>query len=321
MANSLLPAGLPGYRGNCHTHTTFSDGAYSPDEVCRRYREAGYDFLYLTDHCDKLAYGKFPDVTRLDSPDLRVMPGVEYRNSTIRNGRLCECFITGLGTQDISFWRPMIEQQPVIDGVNAAGGIPIVSCTVWNGTVASALTRLRGVCGIEVFNANCEGHVAKGYSVNHWDAMLEAGMRVWGLAVDDAHFLGEWPDFAMGWIVVLADEKTPRAISAAIRAGRFYSSCGPEIREWTIDAAGTVIFRCSRATVIVANYETSYGRTFRSPGGEPITEAVFPLDANRRYLRLSCCDAHGRWAWTNPIWPMQFGDSARIWKSAEGENM
>jgi hypothetical protein len=38
------------WRGNIHTHSTRSDGKLPPEEVCRRYREAGYDFLCLSDH-------------------------------------------------------------------------------------------------------------------------------------------------------------------------------------------------------------------------------------------------------------------------------
>ena len=46
------PFAAPGkwYKGNLHTHTTESDGALDPAEVVRRYREAQYDFLALTDH-------------------------------------------------------------------------------------------------------------------------------------------------------------------------------------------------------------------------------------------------------------------------------
>ncbi len=46
------PFDQPGrfWKGNLHTHSTASDGEHSPAEVCRRYRDAGYDFLALTDH-------------------------------------------------------------------------------------------------------------------------------------------------------------------------------------------------------------------------------------------------------------------------------
>ena len=38
------------YKGNLHTHSTASDAVRDPDQVCAMYREAGYDFLSLTDH-------------------------------------------------------------------------------------------------------------------------------------------------------------------------------------------------------------------------------------------------------------------------------
>ena len=47
-----LPFDKPGNfrKGNIHTHSTASDGTLPPEEVCRRYREAGYDFLAITYH-------------------------------------------------------------------------------------------------------------------------------------------------------------------------------------------------------------------------------------------------------------------------------
>ena len=38
------------YKGNLHMHTTVSDGALDPVEAINIYREAGYDFIAITDH-------------------------------------------------------------------------------------------------------------------------------------------------------------------------------------------------------------------------------------------------------------------------------
>jgi predicted metal-dependent phosphoesterase TrpH len=38
------------YKGNLHTHTTNSDGAWSSDRVVDEYVSNGYDFLFVTDH-------------------------------------------------------------------------------------------------------------------------------------------------------------------------------------------------------------------------------------------------------------------------------
>jgi len=57
------------YKGNLHTHTTNSDGELSPDEVCRAYKKAGYDFLCITDH---------NRITKTDGVEgLTLIPGAE----------------------------------------------------------------------------------------------------------------------------------------------------------------------------------------------------------------------------------------------------
>jgi len=38
------------YKGNLHSHTKLSDGSLEPGEVVRRYPEAGYSFLGISDH-------------------------------------------------------------------------------------------------------------------------------------------------------------------------------------------------------------------------------------------------------------------------------
>ncbi len=38
------------WRGNLHTHSTRSDGRLPPEAVADCYKDAGYDFLALTDH-------------------------------------------------------------------------------------------------------------------------------------------------------------------------------------------------------------------------------------------------------------------------------
>src|SRR5215470_1187629 len=38
------------HKGNIHMHSTRSDGARSPEDACGVYRDAGYDFVSLTDH-------------------------------------------------------------------------------------------------------------------------------------------------------------------------------------------------------------------------------------------------------------------------------
>ena len=59
------------YKSNLHTHTTVSDGRYSPQEVIARYQQQGYDVLALTDH------GKFNPVETYDACGMTLLHGID----------------------------------------------------------------------------------------------------------------------------------------------------------------------------------------------------------------------------------------------------
>ena len=37
-------------KGNIHSHTVFSDGSWTPEQMKDQYKKHGYDFLAVTDH-------------------------------------------------------------------------------------------------------------------------------------------------------------------------------------------------------------------------------------------------------------------------------
>lgn len=56
-----------------HIHTTYSDGAFTPDEIIEMAREKGIAYISITDHDTMGAYGHF----REDLEDITIIPGVE----------------------------------------------------------------------------------------------------------------------------------------------------------------------------------------------------------------------------------------------------
>ena len=303
----LLGGGRSLLKGNCHCHTNYSDGRYSPQETVCRYREAGYDFLFLTEHCDKLDGGRLPDFDALDTEHTRVLPGIEYRCTAVRGERTFEVHILGLNTVELSHWKRGAYEQDTIDAINQDGGLAILAHPYWNARTIEDMACLRGVCGIEVFNSSVDSVNAKGLAVVQWEQLLERGARLYALAVDDLHADPHRPsDFGLGWIVVGVDRKSPEAIVAAIREGTFYSSCGPEIDEWTLQG-DRMRFRSSGVRTIAFSFAGPYGRIFRNQDGSLITEAEISLSPflsasnGEAYVRASCCDGEGRWAWTNAV--------------------
>ena len=58
--------------GDTHVHTHHSDGLYAPEELARRAKEDGLDFLCVCDHNTQTALRWMPS-----TPELTIIPGLE----------------------------------------------------------------------------------------------------------------------------------------------------------------------------------------------------------------------------------------------------
>lgn len=142
----------------------------------------------------------------------------------------------------------------------------------------------------------------------HWDDLLAAGRRLWGLAVDDVHWRNGTKDAGLGWVWVRAPELTQDAILEALRQGCFYASCGPKLLNLEINPEeGLVHVQCSPAAVIDFVGDGSRSRRVTAPPGGTLTEAVHKVAAEQRSVRVACRDLAGDWVWSNPIF---FGASS-----------
>ena len=100
--------------------------------------------------------------------------------------------------------------------------------------------------------------------------------------------------------VLEAAELTETAILEAIRLGHFYASQGPAIEDWRVEGTHTHV-RCSPATRIQLQAPNGSGQVIHAPAGQTITEATYTFAKAPKYLRVTCVDAQGKRAWTNPI--------------------
>jgi 3',5'-nucleoside bisphosphate phosphatase len=65
-----------------HTHTTFSDGTFSPEELVALARERALTVVAVTDHDSTEGIGRAVEAARDEGPE--IVPGVEF--STVRDG-------------------------------------------------------------------------------------------------------------------------------------------------------------------------------------------------------------------------------------------
>jgi hypothetical protein len=234
-------------KGNLHTHTNLSDGDSPPLEVARWYADHGYDFLVLTDH--NLRVDPTPLQRTLDREGRRLLliPGEELTSWWEGVGRVHAIHVGGIGTTRTlgpSSGDSVVEAlQMMIDRVGEGGGLAAVNHpNFWDSISAADLAGLERVSHFEVFNghpaAANQGSTRLPPLEETWDLLLSQGKRMFGFAVDDAHdfsvFGPEYRNPGRGWVAVESPRRSPGPIMSALRAGRFYSSTGPEMGRFAV---------------------------------------------------------------------------------------
>ena len=284
------------FRGNCHTHTTISDGLDAPANTCDAYRAAGYDFVVLTDH--RLSQ---PDIGTLQRRGFLVINGVELHPATRRASPGAH-HIVAIGVES----HPPVARakrwtaRRCVRWVHENGGIAVYAHPYWSGHDVLHMEEGQSAFGVEVFNGVCEQLLGLGDSSPHFDQALAQGFRWRAFATDDAHRFKR--DAGAGWIMVKSRTLTRSAILAAIRKGHFYATTGPEIHAIRL-RRGTVRVECSPVRDIVFHAWGPLGRRISGKGLR--SEAEFPMEWLRdgsNYLRVEIVDAKGRKAWSQPIW-------------------
>lgn len=319
---TCLPEGLPHYKGNLHSHTTNSDGHLTPEQAVAAFRERGYSFLCLSEH------DLFTDYSgAFDRDDFIVLPGLEasaylYADESETVRLKCHHMHGVLGTGEMTSAAPErfthkerlepIRRHGTWDGADVAeelartlaehGCAVTYNHPIWSRVEPDEFCGAEGFFAVEIFNYDTVNESGTGADTTYWDLMLRRGRRVWGFASDDNHNEGLFDDAFGGWVVVCAPALTRDAVVRALLAGDFYSSSGPDIIGWGV-RDGRVWVDCSpcERVNLVAGGPVGAGETLIAPEGKTLSHAEFRLRGGETYLRVECVDAHGRTAWSNPI--------------------
>jgi len=293
------------YRGNLHTHSTLSDGILDPAEVCRRYKAEGYDFIALTDHF--LGMYDFPiaDTVPFRDSGFTTILGAELHSGTQVNGEVWHILAVGLPADfappKAEFFVPHAEQESgpqIAQRARDAGAYVAVAHPHWSGLTLDDARSLEAAHAVETYNHGCAVGADRQDGFHTLDQLLAEGRRLNLIATDDAHF--SEPDHFGGWVMVKATENEPEALIEGLKAGTFYSSQGPEIRDIRITDRNVEIDSSAVVSMIVQ----SGGNKAKAVHGTSMTSAKLPLNYFTQWpwLRVTVIDAAGRRAWSNPIW-------------------
>ncbi len=112
------------YRGNTHSHSTESDGQLPMADRFAAYREAGYDFLVLTDH------RTVNDVSAYSTPDFLAISGSEVHPSNPYGGATYHFVAINIHeTINCAKMHP----NAVLDEIKAQGGEAVLCHPYWSG--------------------------------------------------------------------------------------------------------------------------------------------------------------------------------------------
>ena len=306
-ARSAPPAAGNWYKGNTHTHTINSDGDSSPDAVVRWYKEHRYQFLVLTDH-------NF--LTTIDG--LNAVFGAAEKFLVVRGEEVTDRFekkpihINALNLHTLvqpQGGSGVVDTiQRNVDAIRKGGAMPSINHPNFGWAItADELKQVQNDKLFELYNGHPQvNNVGGGGSPGLeqvWDILLSAGRRMYGIAVDDAHYFQQWgPQYSnpgRGWITVRARELSAEALLEAIDQGEFYASTGVVLSE--VAREGHTL-RVGIQVNGPLRYTTEFigenGRVLKTAYENP---ASYALAAGDRYVRARVTASGGEMAWTQPL--------------------
>ena len=294
-------------KGNHHGHSTRSDGLDEPMDIIKAYEAAGYAYLALSEH------DLYVDPATYSAATTMVMlPAVEVTSSI-------EQTLMVLGTDGDVPGAGEVSLAELSDYVGRRGGLFIVDHPNWLYQPGRKHARVQdilaapGANAIEIYTGVIERLSGEAHAVDVWDAVLSAGQRCYGHAVDDQH---RDVDQFLGWnCVQWSGDTDPSAVEIinALAAGRFYASTGVAFEKLGTDESGSHAEVCGDAASVawITCGGVEVKRTLGGMSTLSIDEAVslcrdaapqaFNGDSSAAYIRAEATNEAGKTAWSQPF--------------------
>lgn len=321
----LLPPVSRYFKANLHTHSTISDGQFSPLELKQGYKAKGYQILCITDH------NVIANHSDLNDSDFLMLTGIEINvNAPDKSPISGKTYhINLIAKQPDNLWSPKkashfypeafayeermhceeMELQHSPESINAMiekasekGFLVMYNHPTWSCHSYPDYAPLKGLWGLELRNSEACLLGNNENNIRVFRDLLNLGNRVYPVGSDDTH-----SPKALGnsWIMVGAQELTYGSVIQALEKGDFYMSCGPEISSLTIEN-NMLKISCSDAKCITLESYGRFARYAAATGSNWLTEMEFDLsdfisksaDDPMAYIYLTVTAPDGTYATT-----------------------
>lgn len=337
MRKYLIPEQGKFYKANLHSHSTFSDGKLTPEEMKKVYQEHGYSIIAFTDHDIFIPHQELTDENFVAINGYEIAINNNYDGFVTDDNqpdiKKCHlCFLAEEPDNDIQVcwhrekylrWNtpkykhlvkfdenePDFEREystecisKMISIAKEHGFFVTYNHPTWSREDYHQYINYNGMDAMEIFNyaSFVSGNSEENERV--YEDLLRAGKKIYCIAADDNHnkFEEGHPRHNSfgGFIMIKADKLDYRTVIKALKAGNFYASTGALIDEIYIED-GKLVVCCPGAARVNFASSSRHGRAVIADPGEVVTRAEFPLSPNDTFFRIKVVDFNGKAAYSN----------------------
>lgn len=307
----LLPPSGNLYKVNLHTHSTVSDGHFSPAKIKEIYQKHGYDAVAYSDHNICMPHNDLTDDRFVALTSMEVDFNLRDPNGLVR--KVIHLNALARDPSKTDKLPPYQEMgldlvNEVIERLKADDYIITLNHPVWSDMSTEDLLYLKGMHGVEItnsigmyFNNYCDDSA-------YFEYFLRAGGRAVPVASDDCHRSFEdgspFVEYCQSFTVLKAPELTYDALVRAFESGHLFASTGPMFENLWLD--GDILHvQCSPVCGVFVHGKYLHYKAVELERSDCITETQLDIGSLRQispYIWVQLRDSNGKKAWSVPFW-------------------
>ncbi len=287
MRKYLLPP-TKQFKGNMHSHSTFSDGKYTVEELKAAYKARGYSVFAFSDHTI------VRDHSYLNDEDFLAISSAEIDFSQPGDSQFQirqSCHFNIISRDPHNFTQLEYHggpysfeymNQKIKEAVDL-GYLVNINHPNWSLLTEDEFLNFENICGMEVTNCiTCNYGGALSYSYDLYINALRKGKKWVPIGGDDNHSFNkpfEHPlnDSFGSFTYFCADKLEYSAIISAMEKGDCYCSQGPQITELYIEDGIAYIKTAQDVAQISVMGDTRFANATYTHDGSPVNEAAFKI--------------------------------------------
>ena len=321
----FIKEGQRQYKANLHAHSTLSDGALTPEELKKIYKEAGYSILAITDH-------EFPrDHSDLSEKDFLLITGYEaYIRKNILgifhpfeaeihinlfareahneaivnyNPQYCKYLplkdhftLKKVGSKKLRRYSVKYINS-FIQTAKKNGYICALNHPYWSMEDFERIQQYEGFFSMELVNTSSFLSNNVEYNAQLYDFLLRKGKKLFIHSADDNHnkhpLKSKKNDSFGGYTMVIAEDLSYEKVFSALEKGNFYSSTGPTIEGLSIKD-GVAKIKTTPAQKIVMYFGSKKPEFLLGDESAPVCKGEFLIPKEAKYIRFSVFDFTGK---------------------------